>query len=102
MAADRRSLAAERTALGWQRSALSLVVITALIVIHAVHAGEPLAIAAAALPALGAAWVALEGRRLYARRAAGDAGMAERSVRRLAAITLAVTLVVAVVVVGGS
>jgi uncharacterized membrane protein YidH (DUF202 family) len=101
MPPERGSLAAERTALGWQRSALSLVVIATLIVVHAVHAGEPLAIAAAIVPAFGAAWVTLEGRRLYARREAGDRAMAEHSARRLAAITLAVAALVAVVVLGG-
>jgi uncharacterized membrane protein YidH (DUF202 family) len=84
----RPSLANERTALGWQRSSLSLAVIAVLLLTHAVHRGEPLGVGAAALVACGSAWAALAGRRLYARRRRAPGGPAGRPLLVLAAVTV--------------
>jgi uncharacterized membrane protein YidH (DUF202 family) len=58
----------ERTALGWQRSSLSLALIAAILLGHAVRAGHPGGVAAAAVIAVGAGWIGHLGRRLYRRR----------------------------------
>jgi uncharacterized membrane protein YidH (DUF202 family) len=102
MPAEQSRLASERTALAWQRSGFSLAAVAALVVVHAVHRAEPLGLAAAVVPAAGAAWVQLRGRRLYARRAAGDGRAAGESLRLLAALSLAVAVLAAVLVAGGS
>jgi putative membrane protein len=101
MPSERTSLSAERTALAWQRSGLSLAVIAGLIAVHALHRSEPLGLLAAAVPAVGAAWALVRGRRLYADRAAGDRGAAPRSLRALTAVSLGVALLVVAVVAGG-
>jgi hypothetical protein len=107
MPAERRGLAPERTALGWQRSALSLALIAALVALHSLDRGEPFGVAAAGLPAAGAAWVQIAGRRLYRRRTAGDArdaggGVAAHGpLRGLMALTCGAALLAAAVVVGG-
>jgi uncharacterized membrane protein YidH (DUF202 family) len=102
MPAERPSLAGERTALAWQRSGFSLAAIATLLVAHAVHRSEPLGVAAAVVPAAGAAWVQLRGRRLYARRAAGDGRAAAGSLRLLAALSVAVAVLAIATVAGGS
>src|SRR4051812_15472247 len=102
MPAEVPTFANERTALGWQRSALSFAAIAAVVVVHGLHAGEPVAVAASAVPAAAAVWAQLRGRRLYARRARSEAALAAGSVRTLALITAGVTVLAAVVVVGGA
>ena len=101
MRAERRSLANERTALGWQRSGMSLAVIAALLLGQAVHRDEPLGAAAAVAVGAAAAWAAGWGRRLYRRRADAVQGPAEHPVRTLAAVTVAAAALAAAVLVGG-
>jgi uncharacterized membrane protein YidH (DUF202 family) len=96
------TFANERTALGWQRSALSLAVIAALVFLHALHRHEPLGMVASALPAAGAAWTQRRGRRIYGERARERYGPAPGSLRVLALLTAGAALLAAAVVAGGS
>jgi hypothetical protein len=93
MRPEHGSLAVERTALGWQRAGVSLAAIAALVVAQALHVDEPLGAIAAVVPAAGSAWALLRGRGLYGRRAGGERGAAQESLRVLVAITLAVAIV---------
>jgi uncharacterized membrane protein YidH (DUF202 family) len=102
MDADRRSRAAERTALGWQRSGLSLGVIAALLLLHAVHEDEPWGIVAAFAVGAGAALVGMAGRRLYRRRVAEPQGPATRPLLALVVVTLAAAVLAAAEMVGGA
>jgi uncharacterized membrane protein YidH (DUF202 family) len=101
MDADRRSRAVDRTALGWQRSSLSLAVVAALLLVHAVHRDETWGIAAAFVVGAGAGWVALAGRRLYHRRLEDRRGPAARPLRGLAVVTLAAAALAAAELIGG-
>jgi len=97
-----RAFATERTALGWQRSALTLAVIGGLALSSAVRQGSVVASAlgAALLAAAGA--IELRGRRLYRARRRGAPPLARGSVRTLTAFSLAaVAVAVAVTVSGG-
>jgi uncharacterized membrane protein YidH (DUF202 family) len=88
-AADRRSRALDRTALGWQRSGLSLAVIAALLLLHGVHRGESWAVVAACVVGAGAVWTAMAGRKLYQRRLAEPlGGPAGRPLFGLVVVTL--------------
>jgi hypothetical protein len=102
MPAERPTLANERTALGWQRCVLSLVVIAALVIGHALQRGEPLGVVAGLLPALGAAWAHHRGRALYAARDAGRGPAPGDALRMLALVTAGVALLAAGVVAGGA
>src|SRR3954453_22039043 len=102
MPAEAPTFPNERTALGWQRSALSLVAIALVIVLHGVRRGEPALVAAGALPAAAAAWGQLRGRQLYARRSARGPALARDSVRTLALITAGVALLAIGIVAGGA
>jgi uncharacterized membrane protein YidH (DUF202 family) len=102
MPAEAPSFPNERTALGWQRSALSLVAIALVIVVHGVHRGETAVVAAGALPAAAAAWAHVRGRQLYARRTARGPALARGSVRTLALLTAGVALLAAGIVAGGA
>jgi uncharacterized membrane protein YidH (DUF202 family) len=102
MPAEVHAFANERTALGWQRSALSLAAIAAVVVLHGLHRAEPLVVAAGALPTVASVWVLLHGRRLYAGRAAHGPALARKSVRMLALITAGVALLAAGIVAGGA
>jgi drug/metabolite transporter (DMT)-like permease len=97
-------MAAERTALGWQRASLGLATIAGLLLVHAVHRDEPLGVVAAALAALCAAWSGVEGRRLYVRRTAApeDATPAVRSLTMLACLTVGSAALCAAELVGSS
>jgi uncharacterized membrane protein YidH (DUF202 family) len=95
-----RSLARERTALGWQRSSLSLAVISGLLLVHAVHRDEPLGVVGAVLVALGAAHVAMAGSRLYRRRLAVPATPAPGPLLGLVAVTLGAAAVAAAELLG--
>jgi uncharacterized membrane protein YidH (DUF202 family) len=102
MPADRPTLANERTALGWQRSALSLVVIAVLMIGHALHRDVAIGVAAGLVPAIAAAWAQRRGRSLYALRDAGQAPWAGDSLRMLSIITAVVALLAAGAVAGGA
>lgn len=102
MPADAPTFPNERTALGWQRSALSLAVIALVILLHGLYRGEPATVAAGALPAAAAIWTQLRGRRLYARRTAGGPALARDSVHTLALVTASVALLAAGIVAGGA
>jgi uncharacterized membrane protein YidH (DUF202 family) len=97
-----RALAAERTALGWQRSALTLAVIAGLALSSAVQRGSVVAsaLAAALLAAAGA--VELRGRRLYRARKRGAAPLAPGAVLTLTAFSLAAVAVAVAVTVSGA
>jgi Domain of unknown function (DUF202) len=101
MDADRRSRAVDRTALGWQRSGLSLGVIAALLLLHAVHEDEPWGIVAAFVVGAGAVCVAMAGRRLYRLRLARPRGPAARPLLGLVVVTLAAAVLAAAEIVGG-
>ena len=64
-----RSVALERTALGWQRSGLSLGALAGLVLAAGVRSNAWLGIAGAAALGLTAAATVVRGRVLYARRA---------------------------------
>jgi uncharacterized membrane protein YidH (DUF202 family) len=96
------ALANERTALGWQRSALALGVIAAVLLGNAVDRGEPGAAAAALLVGVGAACVGALGRRLYRQRAGAPRGPASGPLLVVSLVTLLAALVAAAVVIGGS
>ena len=100
MDADRRSRAVDRTALGWQRSGLSLGVIAALLLGHAVHRDETWGIAAAFVVGAGATAVAMAGRRLYQLRLAGRRAPAARPLLGLVVVTLAAAVLAAAELVG--
>jgi uncharacterized membrane protein YidH (DUF202 family) len=95
-------VANERTALGWQRSSLSLAVIAALLLGHAVHSGEPLGAVGAVLVGCGAASVAAVGRRLYRARRRQTQGPAVRPLLWLMAVTVLAAAVAVGEVVGGA
>jgi uncharacterized membrane protein YidH (DUF202 family) len=101
MSSDRPGFANERTALGWQRCSLSLLVIGALMFGHAVHRGQSLVVLPGALAVVAAAWAQLRGRRLYLERRRDECGVAEGSLRTLTALIAAVSLLAAVVLVAG-
>jgi uncharacterized membrane protein YidH (DUF202 family) len=101
MRPERPSLALERTALGWQRSSLSLAAISALLLIHAVHRDQPLGVAGAILVAVGAGLVARGGGRLYHRRLAAPPRAAVRPLLGLVAVTLGAAAVAAAELLGG-
>ncbi len=84
----RPALANERTALGWQRSSLSLAAIAALLLVHAVDRGEPAGVAAAVLVGLGAGWMGAVGRRLYRGRTEARQGPATRALLGVLLVTL--------------
>jgi uncharacterized membrane protein YidH (DUF202 family) len=92
----------ERTALGWQRSSLSLAVIAAILLGHAVHEHQPGGVVGAGVIGAGGVWVGHLGRVLYRRRRAMSPQ--DPAVRPLAAITavtvLAAVLAAVLVVVG--
>jgi hypothetical protein len=102
MPAEVPGFANERTALGWQRCALSLTVIAVVIVVHGLHRDKPIVAAAGALPAAAAVWAQLSARRLYTRRARPGTAMARDSVRTLALVTAGVALLAAGIVAGGA
>jgi uncharacterized membrane protein YidH (DUF202 family) len=90
-------LAGERTALAWQRSALVLVVVAALL-LHAAGSGARLVFAGAAVAyALGAALAWRAGERLYALRADGRAHRAPRELRMMSAASVLAALLALVV-----
>ena len=97
-----RAFAAERTALGWQRSALTLAVIAGLGLSGSVRRGSPVAAALAIALLAAAGAVELRGRRLYRARAAGAPALAPGAVRLLMAVTAAAVLVAAGVTVIGA
>jgi uncharacterized membrane protein YidH (DUF202 family) len=101
MSAERPGFANERTALGWQRCSLSLLVIGTLMFVHALHRGQSLAAAPAALAVVAAAWTQLRGRRLYVQRDRGDAGAAGDSLWTLMLLIAATALLAAGVLVAG-
>src|SRR3954451_11458332 len=101
MSAERPGFANERTALGWQRCSLSLVVIGALMFGHALHRGQSLVAAPGALAVGAAAWAQLRGRRLYLRRNRGDGSAAPASLWTLTLLIAATALLAAVVLVVG-
>lgn len=98
----RPGFANERTALGWQRSSLSLAVIAALLLGHAVQRGEPAEVVAAVLVGAGAAWVGTAGRRLYRRRAEGTRGPATRALLGIVLVTLFAAAVAVAELLGGT
>jgi uncharacterized membrane protein YidH (DUF202 family) len=92
----------ERTALGWQRSSLSLWVIAAILLGHAVHEHQPAGVVVAAVIGAGGAWVGHLGRRLYRRRAASRQQPAVRPLATITAVTLLAAALAAVLVVVGT
>jgi Domain of unknown function (DUF202) len=102
MRADELSRAVERTALGWQRSGLSLSVIAALLLLHAVHEREPWGVVAAFAVGAGAVFVAMAGRRLYRRRLIDPHRPAVRPLLGLVAVSLAAAVLAAAEIVGGT
>lgn len=100
MPAERSSLALERTALGWQRSSLSLAVISALLLGHAVHRHETLGIVGAAIVAIGAGLVALSGNRLARDRTLTRPRSAPRPLLGVAVVTLGAAVVAAAELLG--
>src|SRR4051794_16112825 len=102
MSAERPGFANERTALGWQRCSLSLLVIGALMFGHALHRGQSLVAAPAALAVVAAAWTQLRGRRLYVQRDGGDGRDAAESLWTLTLLIAATALLAALVLVAGA
>ena len=102
MPADPRSRAVERTALGWQRSSLSLVVVAALLLLHAVHRGVTWGIVAGFAVGAGAGWVGVAGRRLYRRRLDDPLDPAARPLLGLVVVTLAAAVLAAAELLGGT
>jgi uncharacterized membrane protein YidH (DUF202 family) len=97
-----RPLANERTALGWQRSALALAAIAAVLLGHAVHRSEPGGMIAACVVAAGAGAVARAGRRLYEHRVKARQGPAAGPLGLITAVTVLAALAAAAVVIGGT
>lgn len=100
MPAERSSLALERTALGWQRSSLSLAVISALLLGHAVHRHETLGIVGSAIVAAGAGLVALSGSRLAHRRTLTRPRSAPGTLMGMMAVTVGAAIVAAAELLG--
>jgi hypothetical protein len=96
------ALAAARTALGWQRSALTLAVIAALALSAAVRQGSTVAAAVASALLAAAAVVEVRGRRLYRARTHGAPPLAPGTIRMLTAVTAVAVLVAAGVTVSGA
>jgi uncharacterized membrane protein YidH (DUF202 family) len=92
----------ERTALGWQRSSLSLGVIAAILLGHAVHEHQPGGVAVAAVLGAGAVWVGHLGRRLYRRRVASRQEPAARPLAAITAVTLLAAALAAALVIAGA
>jgi uncharacterized membrane protein YidH (DUF202 family) len=92
----------ERTALGWQRSSLSLGVIAAILLGHAVHEHEPGGVVVAAVIGASGVWVGHLGRRLYRRRAQSRQEPAARPLATITAVTLLAAALAAVLVVAGA
>jgi uncharacterized membrane protein YidH (DUF202 family) len=92
----------ERTALGWQRSSLSLAVIATILLAHAVHEHQPGGVAAAAVIGAGGAWVARIGRRLYRRRVAARQDPATGPLLAITAVTLLAAAIAAGLVLVGA
>jgi uncharacterized membrane protein YidH (DUF202 family) len=91
-------LAGERTALAWQRSGFTLVVVAALL-LHAAGSGAQLVFAGAALVyAVAAVLTWLAGTRLYDRRRDGCAHVATRALRLVSAATMGAAALALVVV----
>jgi uncharacterized membrane protein YidH (DUF202 family) len=95
-------LANERTALGWQRSSLSLGVIATILLGHAVHVHEPAGIGAAVIVGGCALWVGRLGRRLYRSRVTAQQGPAARELRAVTLVTLLAAALAAAVVLAGT
>jgi uncharacterized membrane protein YidH (DUF202 family) len=95
-------MANERTALGWQRSALSLAVIAALLLGHAVDRGKLVTMAASIVVLLGAAWVGALGRRLYRSRRTAVQGPASGPLRGVAAVTVLAAVVALAEIIGSA
>jgi uncharacterized membrane protein YidH (DUF202 family) len=95
-------VANERTALGWQRSGLSLAVVAALLLGHAVRRGEPLGAVAAVLVGCGALSVGALGRRLYRARRRAPQGPAVRPLLWLMAVTVFAAAVAVGELLGGA
>jgi uncharacterized membrane protein YidH (DUF202 family) len=93
-------MANERTALGWQRSALSLAVIAALLLGHAVDRGRLVTMAASIVLLLGAAWVGTLGRRLYRGRRTAVQGPATGPLLAVSIVTLLAAAVAVAELVG--
>jgi uncharacterized membrane protein YidH (DUF202 family) len=91
----------ERTALGWQRSGLSLAVIAAILLGHAVHEHQPGGVVAAAVIAAGALWVGRIGRRLYRQRRDSVQDPAAGPLLAITAVTLLAAALAAVLVLAG-
>ncbi|MEA2283402.1 MAG: hypothetical protein QOK21_4009 [Solirubrobacteraceae bacterium] len=92
----------ERTALDWQRSSLSLGVIAAILLGHAVHEHQPGSVVVAAVLGAGGVWVGHLGRRLYQRRAARPQDPAVGPLATITAVTLLAALLAAVLVLVGT
>jgi uncharacterized membrane protein YidH (DUF202 family) len=91
----------ERTALGWQRSSLSLFVIAAILLGHAVHEHQPGGVAVASVVGAGGVWVGHLGRRLYRQRVGAVQDPAAGPLAAITAVTLvAAVLAAALVIVG--
>jgi uncharacterized membrane protein YidH (DUF202 family) len=95
-------MANERTVLGWQRSALALAVIAALLLGHAVHRGQPVTMAASLLLLGAAIWVGRLGQRLYRRRRAAVLGPASRPLLAISAVTVFAALIAVAELVGSA
>jgi uncharacterized membrane protein YidH (DUF202 family) len=91
----------ERTALGWQRTSLSLAVIAAILLGHAVHEHQPGGVVAAAVIGAGALWVGRIGRRLYRQRAESVQDPAAGPLLAITAVTLLAAALAAVLVLVG-
>lgn len=91
----------ERTALGWQRSSLSLAAIAGLLLVHAVHRDQPLGVVGAIAVAVGAGLVTASGSRLYHRRLDGPPRAAARPLLGLVVVTLGAAVVAAAELIGG-
>ena len=91
----------ERTALGWQRSALSLAAIAAILLGHAVHEHQPGGVIAAAVIGGSGLWVGRIGRRLYRERAESVQQPAAGPLLAITAVTLLAAALAAVLVLGG-
>jgi uncharacterized membrane protein YidH (DUF202 family) len=91
----------ERTALGWQRSGLSLAVIAAILLGHAVHEHQPGGVFVAAVIGASGLWVGRIGRRLYRQRAESVQDPAVGPLLAITAVTLLAAALAAVLVLVG-